>query len=407
MSTAWHNHHSTRRVPSNLYTSSGIYKDELARIFRGASWNYVGLSSEVAKPGDYVQSYVGNTPVILVRDSGGTLRVFVNRCTHRGAKICHSQRGSAKKLLCPYHRWSFSLEGDLVGIPYRQGIRGKGGMSSDFKPEEHGLEYLNVTERHGVVFASFSFDMEPIANYLGKNIIHYFDRVCDGRELKVIGKMQHKVYCNWKLQIENVKDPFHAALLHSFFRTFGIWRADQEVNVQVCEKGRSSVLASTATFKSDYADRITANEPVSSLCDKRLIDYQQEYERSTGAIMTIWPNLIVLQQLNNLAMRHVIPDGPNSCIKSWTFFGYESDSDELLQKRLYQANLLGPCGLVTIDDNEILAVTQEGAEGSPDSNILLEAGKGESCEEGMMTESAIRGFYKYYKDVMHVNGIRS
>ncbi|MCP9268948.1 hypothetical protein M5U04_12805 [Xenorhabdus sp. XENO-1] len=214
--------------------------------------------------------------------------------------------------------------------------------------------------------------------------------------------MQHKVNCNWKLQIENVKDPFHAALLHSFFKNFGIWRSDQKTSVKVCSSGKNSVLVSTASFTKAETERKAENETELSLLDQRLIDHQREYEHGTGAIMTLFPNLILLQQLNCLAMRHVIPDGTDSCIKIWTFFGYEDEPEELTKRRLFQANLLGPSGLVTIDDNEILAVTQEGAKGSPDSEIVLEASVGESSEDHMMTESAIRGFYKYYRGVMNL-----
>ncbi|MDE1474699.1 aromatic ring-hydroxylating oxygenase subunit alpha [Xenorhabdus bovienii] len=392
----------TRRVPSKVYTCNHVYEKELSNIFRGNTWNYVGLSSEVEKPGDYIQTFVGDVPVILIRDRKGTLNVFVNRCPHRGAKICHNQKGNTKVLVCPYHEWAFSLEGKFSGMPFRKGIDGKGGMSEFFHSTEHSLQALNVTERHGVVFASFSYDIEPFDTYLDPVMLSYFDRVCSGRKLKVIGKMQHKVNCNWKLQIENVKDPFHAALLHSFFKNFGIWRSDQKTSVKVCSSGKSSVLVSTASFTKAETEKKAEKKAELSLLDQRLIDHQQEYEHGTGAIMTLFPNLILLQQLNCLAMRHVIPDGTDSCIKIWTFFGYEDEPEELTKRRLLQANLLGPSGLVTIDDNEILAVTQEGAKGSPDSEIVLEAGVGESSEDHMMTESAIRGFYKYYRGVMNL-----
>src|SRR2546423_5050317 len=108
-----------RRVPSTVYTDRSTYQREQQRIFRGRSWNYVGLATEVAKPGDFVQTYVGETPVVLVRDREGQLRAFVNRCTHRGSQFCLQRSGSAKVFTCPYHQWSFNLEGSLAGIPYR------------------------------------------------------------------------------------------------------------------------------------------------------------------------------------------------------------------------------------------------------------------------------------------------
>ncbi len=395
----------TRTVPTAAYTDHSIYGREQENIFRGRSWNYVGLASEVTKPGDFVQAYVGEVPVVLVRDRKGKLRVFVNRCTHRSTPFCQEHSGSIKTFVCPYHKWSFSLEGELLGIPYSRGVKGKGGMSPCFDHSQHGLEQLQVAERNGVVFASYAKDIEPLEDYLGPTILSYFDRVCDGRPLRVIGTMRHRLHSNWKLMIENVKDPIHAGILHAFFSIFGIWRADQETEVKVDSSGRSSVLVSTASFKraaKEGADETSSATGEFNLEDKRLIAHQREYEHGTGAILTIWPNLIVLQQLNCLAMRHVRPDGPDACVKTWTFFGYESDTPELLQKRLMQANLLGPAGLVTIDDNEVLAITQDGSQGSPSAATVLEAGEGTGDADHMMTESAIRGFYKYYRSVMGI-----
>jgi salicylate 5-hydroxylase large subunit len=108
----------------------------------------------------------------------------------------------------------------------------------------------------------------------------------------------------------------------------------------------------------------------------------------------------VLQQMNLLAMRHVRPLGPNACVKTWTFFGYQDEAPELRKQRLMQANLLGPAGLVTIDDNEILAMAQDGAAASPYSNSVLEAGKGSGDADHLMTESAVRAFFDCYRNVM-------
>ncbi len=392
-----------RRVPLAIYTDASMYQREQERIFRGRSWNYVGLASEVAKPGDFVQTHVGEVPVMLVRDRESRLRVFVNRCTHRGAQVCHEASGNTKVFTCPYHQWSFDLEGSLVGIPFRRGIAGKGGMSPCFDASQHGLEQLKVEERNGVVFASHAHDVEPLEAYLGPTILAYFDRVCDGRPLRVIGTMRHRVHSNWKLQVENLKDPFHAALLHAFFVTFGIWRSDQETEVKVDALGRSSVLVSTASFKKaghEPAREKSAAQGGFRLEDPDLIAHQREFEHGTGAILTLWPNLIILQQLNCLAMRVVRPDGPDACVKTWTFFGYESDTPELLRRRLLQANLLGPSGLVTIDDNEVLAISQAGVAASPAATAVLEAGEGMGDADHMMTESAIRGFHQYYRSVM-------
>jgi anthranilate 1,2-dioxygenase large subunit/salicylate 5-hydroxylase large subunit len=388
----------SRRVPAWIYTDPSIYALEQERIFGGRAWNYVGLTAQIQRPGDFLQTYVGETPVVVVRDQSSRIRAFVNRCTHRGSQFCLEPRGNASTFTCPYHQWSFALDGTLKSVPFRRGLRGKGGMSDYFDPANHGLEQLTVAERNGAIFASYASDVEPIADYLGPTILPYFDRVCDGRALQVIGTMRHRIDANWKLQMENLKDTTHAALLHAFFVRFGIWRSDQSTEVKVDQRGRSSVLVSTGSFRPVADDE--AVTPDFDLEDKRIIAYQREFEHGTGAILTIWPNLIILQQLNLLAMRHVRPAGPNACIKTWTFFGYEDDTAELRRKRLLQANLLGPSGLVTIDDNEVLACAQAGAAASPRAESVLEAGSGSRDADHMMTESAIRGFYDYYRTII-------
>lgn len=390
----------SRRVPASLYTDAAIYAREQERIFAGRSWNYVGLSAEIPRAGDFLQTYVGETPVVVARDDSGRIRVFVNRCSHRGSQFCLEPRGHTTAFTCPYHQWTFELTGALKSVPFSRGIRGKGGMSACFDPAGHGLEQLNVAERHGVIFASHAKDIESLEDYLGPAILAYFDRVCDGRRLQVIGSMRHRVAANWKLQVENLKDTTHAALLHAFFVRFGIWRSDQTTEIKVGERGRSSVLVSTASFRPVAAAAEEVVTPDFDLEDKRIIAYQREFEHGTGAILTVWPNLIILQQLNLLAMRHVRPAGPHACVKSWTFFGYESDTPELRKTRLMQANLLGPSGLITIDDNEVLAIAQTGAAASPAAASVLEAGEGSGDADHMMSESAIRGFYDCYRDVM-------
>ena len=98
----------------------------------------------------------------------GDVNVLVNRCAHRSMQFCVANRGSAKEFICPYHQWTYDLAGNLLGVPFRRGYRGQGGMPADFRPEEHGLQRLAVTHRHGVVFASFGAPNESLETYLGR-----------------------------------------------------------------------------------------------------------------------------------------------------------------------------------------------------------------------------------------------
>lgn len=392
------------RVPYWVYSGRDIYEREQECIFAGRAWNYVGLRAEVPNAGDFKTTFIGDKPVVLTRDEDGGLNVVVNRCAHRGVAFCKHAWGNTREFMCPYHQWVYDLKGNLMGIPFRRGVNRQGGMPRDFKLEDNGLQSLKVTERNGVIFASFDEATEPLEDYLGPSMLALFDRVFDGRELRVLGHMRQRTPSNWKLMFENIKDPYHASLLHVFLVTFGLFRADQPSEVKMDETGRHGALISrkgeqkasteTAEMKSFKADMV--------LNDPALLTPVKEFPGDATVVMqTIWPNLIVQQQSNTLATRQIVTRGPNAFDLHWTFFGYADDDEEMTKIRLRQANLMGPAGLVSIDDSEVMEASQEGIGPYPDGRGVLEMGGTEIRDEDhMVTEGAIRGFYQYYRQVM-------
>ena len=210
------------RIPDWVYTDDEVYAREVERIFHGHTWNYVGLEAEVPVPGTYKRSNVGPTPVVVTRAADGSINVFENRCAHRAAEFCRSHRGEAKDFVCPYHQWSYDLKGNLTGVPFRRGVDRKGGMPADFNLADNNLRKLKVTTRRGVIFASYDDDMEPLEDYLGPEILTDFDAAFDGRPLTVLGYYRNTLPGNWKLYHENLKDPYHATLLHTFLVSFGL-----------------------------------------------------------------------------------------------------------------------------------------------------------------------------------------
>jgi salicylate 5-hydroxylase large subunit len=118
-------------------------------------------------------------------------------------------------------------------------------------------------------------------------------------------------------------------------------------------------------------------------------------------MQTLWPNIIIQQQSNTLAMRQLVPRGTEQFDLMWTFFGYADDSAEMTQRRLRQANLMGPAGLVSIDDGEVMEFSQQGVRQRPgDTGMLEMGGHGVGDEDHMVTEAAIRAFYQHYRRVM-------
>jgi salicylate 5-hydroxylase large subunit len=392
------------RVPYDFYVSPEIYAREQERVFGGRAWNYVALAAELPNHGDFKRTAIGERPVVVVRERDGSFHVVVNKCAHRGVQFCYKPYGNTKAFQCPYHQWTYDLEGNLLGVPFKKGLNGQGGMPADFDVREHGLRKLKVTERHGVIFASFDDEVEPFEEYLGAEMVAYFDRVFDGRELRVLGYQRQRILSNWKLMFENIKDPYHASLLHVFLVTFGLFRADNPSAVTVDETGRHACLISsrgeqkpseaTAEMKSFLAD-FKLNGP-------ELLQPVREFAGDATVVMqTLWPNLIVQQQSNTIAMRQLVTRGPQEFELHWTYFGYRADDDEMTTRRLRQANLMGPAGYVSIDDSEVMALSQAGVRAyTADEGFVEMGGREVASTDHMVTETAIRGFYKYYREVM-------
>lgn len=393
-------------VPYWLYTDQDIFTREMQRIFCGKSWAYVGLAVELPEPGSFKTTYIGDRSIIVCRNRDGQLRAFANRCAHRGVKFCRQRLGQTSRFTCPYHQWTYDLNGDLKGVPFRAGVKGQGGMPEDFDPSLHGLQTLRVTEHNGVLFASFDKDIEDFVSYLGETNQYYFERVFDGRPLKILGYSRQLIPGNWKLMFENIKDPYHASLLHVFLVTFGLFRADQESQVRMDETGRHGLLISRrgAQQASELTKDIENLRTDFKLRDPRLLDPVKEFKDSATVVMhTVWPNLIIQQQSNTIAMRQIQPRSPGEFELSWTFFGYADEDSAMTLRRLRQANLMSASGLVSGDDSEVIKLAQDGLRPYRDEVALLEMGGRETHdEEHMVTEAAIRAFYKYYREVMDV-----
>ncbi|MBV8170050.1 MAG: aromatic ring-hydroxylating dioxygenase subunit alpha [Alphaproteobacteria bacterium] len=395
-------------IPDWVYTSEAIYQREVERIFRGRTWNFVALECELPEPGSFKRSFVGPTPVIVTRDAEGNFHCFENRCAHRGAELCRPASGKATELVCPYHQWTYDLAGNLTAVPFRRGVQKQGGMPADFKLSDHNLLKLATTTRRGVVFASFHHDMESFEDYVGPEILKDFDATFDGRKLTLLGYYRNTVPANWKMYHENLKDPYHATLLHAFLVNFGLMVAGNKSGMIVDASGRHGTLASAKPDK-PQVDEASKKEmrtysDTMKLADGRMLDYVREFDSPWSVTMqTIWPNLIVQRELNTLGIRHIVPQGPDAFLMIWVMFGYEGDSEEMTRHRLRQGNLMGPSGFLGLEDNEALKFVQQGVERSvSDTSYVGLGGTEEGTAYHIVTESAIRSLYRHYRSVMEL-----
>lgn len=396
------------RVPDWIYTDERVYARELQRIFLGRSWNYVGLDCELPEPGNYIRSFVGAVPVVVTRDAAGEVHVFENRCAHRGVEFCRSYRGKTDDFVCPYHNWAYDLAGNLIGVPFRRGVKGKGGMPRDFDAGTRGLRTFKVARRRGVIFATACADIEPLEDYLGAEILREFDIIFDGTELTLLGVHRNTLPGNWKLYQENLKDPYHATLLHTYLTTFGLFVTSNESHILVDPVGRHSSLlsrrpAGRPPVAEDDKNQIAAFKDTMKLNDPRVIEFVREFDSTwSGSAMTIWPNMTALRQTNILNTRQIVPRGPNELMMIWTVFGRKSDSEEMTRHRLRQNNIFGPGGFLGIEDNEALKFLQDGLRRSLPRDGLAALGDDNESPDIIITERAIRAMYRYYREVMEL-----
>lgn len=396
------------RVPYQVFTDPALYASEQERLFRGDVWNWVGLEVETPNPGDFKTQMIGDTPVIVIRDTQGVMKVFVNRCAHRGALLCVEPTGHTNRFTCAYHNWSFDLDGCLRGVAFRHGIRNQGGLPPDFDFAAHGLQRLRVETLHGLVFATFSAHVAPLSDWLGPRMTAHIARIFN-RPIRLLGSYSQFMHNNWKLYMENVKDTYHASLLHLFLTTFGLNRLSMEGGLEISPCGGHHLSWSKRSVEemegTEYAQgKIRAMQKDFQLVDPRLVQTWPEFpDGVTNTIQGIFPNFVVQQIQNSLAVRLMLPKGVEACELHWLLFGYADDTPEQAEMRLLQSNLIGPAGLVSMEDGMIGNWVQRTIAQDPDCTSVLEMGGRDVPSQGSrVSEASVRGFWQAYRAVMDV-----
>lgn len=397
------------RIPYWVYRDEAVYRDEQRRIYQGETWNYLCLEAELANPGDYVSTFAGETPVVVARDNDGELYAFENRCSHRGALICLENAGHAEQFTCVYHAWSYDLQGNLKGVAFEQGVNGLGGMPAGFCKEEHSPRKLRVATTNGLVFGSFGDDVPELEDYIGEAVLGRIARILGRGEVEVLGKFTQKLPNNWKLYFENVKDSYHASLLHLFLTTFDVNRLTQKGGLIVSEDGGNHVSYSMVVPDEQHGDEyreqgIRSENDEYTLHDTSFLQGTDEIgDGITLQILSVFPGFVLGQVWNSFVVRQVLPKGTEETELNWTYIGFKSDTPEQRRARLKQLNLVGPAGLVSMEDGCVGGFVQRGTATAEDDNAIVQMG-GEATDSSgtRATEASVRGFWKAYRKHMGI-----
>ncbi|WP_421842187.1 aromatic ring-hydroxylating dioxygenase subunit alpha [Marinobacter algicola] len=400
---------SGHRVPYKVFTERKYFDLEQERLFRGKTWSFVALEAEIPNSGDYKSTLMGQIPVIVTRAEDGSVHVMQNRCAHRGAQICRSLRGNTPTLECVYHQWAYDLTGNLIGLPFRRGIKGKGGMPKSFDMSKHGLNQLRVETLNGVIFATFSGEVEPLQEYLGPKTVEHLGRIFN-RPIKVLGDQRQYIRGNWKLYAENTRDPYHASLLHLFHATFGLYRSSQTGASIMDGKLRHSMLYSQSSSNDEARDKEVFKDARSfdsdfQLNDPSVLAGRKEFDDPiTLIIMALFPNVIVQQIANTLAVRQIVTYAEDEFELVWTQFGYADDDEDMQTIRRKQSNLIGPAGFISMEDGEAVELVHGAVVRDQEQTSYIAMGGDQAADaDHLVTEGAIIGFWDAYREVMELD----
>lgn len=189
-------------LPQALYNEPDVFAFDMRAIF-ATSWLMAGFEVELPKPGSYLALAIGAWPVIITRDRHGEIRAFHNSCRHRGSLLCGPGTGAVPKLVCPYHRWTYNLDGSLFSATR---------MPEDFDKSDHGLKPIRLELVEGVMFICLADDPPSFEDFRDKMAM--FVRPHDLRNAKVAFESVLVEHANWKLVMENGRECYHCGTGH-------------------------------------------------------------------------------------------------------------------------------------------------------------------------------------------------
>ena len=367
------------RVHGSLYTDPDIFEAELERIWY-RTWVYVGHVSEIPEPGDYVVKSIGPQPVIMTRDKEGGVHLLLNRCSHRGNLVCDAPKGNSNAFRCPYHGWTFSNTGKLLGFPFNRAYGGP-----DAKERLAGLGCVpRIDSYHGFVFGSFAEDGPSLHEHLGA-AAEAFDRLArlspTGEVELTAGWLKHKVKANWKMLVENETDGYHPQFVHaSIFSVAksGIGELYGEKSIAV-----SRDLGGGHTENDLRPEFRRIGRPLGwfGTAPERMPEYVAQMERAYGSAareilidgsphVMLFPNLFIAE-IQLFVIQPISVDETVQHVTAVQFKGAPEMNRRMLQQTI---GSVGPAGFLLADDSEMYERNMRGVQALRPEWLLLERG---------------------------------
>lgn len=258
-------------IPVDRYVSPEFYELEQTHIW-GRAWLFAGHESELPEPGSFTLFTKTTAPLVIVRGHDGAIRAFYNSCRHRGAPVVRDTCGTAKRLTCAYHSWSYDTVGELKAIPDSRNF-------PDVNLDDLALVQVRCESWQGFIFVSEDMSAPSLTEYLGPLTTQMAE--IDGTSLRVLGRQNHRIDCNWKLLVDAFSEVYHIRTVHP--DNAALLYEDRSVTTAMLPGGHSRLTVAKRPELIEFvAPSAAADNPsVGSLW------------RETSTSFGIFPNLVV------------------------------------------------------------------------------------------------------------------
>ena len=351
-----------------IYTDAGLFDLEMDRVWH-RNWVYLAHESQMPKPGDYVTTHIGLQPVIVVRDSEGQIRSFINACPHRGSQLLCEAKGSVRSIVCPYHAWSFNTRGDLLAISSES----VGAYPPSLDKSKLGLKPVSrIQSYRGFIFGSLDADVCTLEEHLGGSAA-FIDLLVDqstaGWEV-LRGRSVYTYEGNWKLHAENAVDGYHAPMVHGNFSAtvenrrrsnggtgtaMSVRHDPKSMNGGYFDFGRGHV----AIWRDwdNPQDRFNYDELPG--LRERMGEVRARWAVGRLRNLLIYPNLMIMDQMST-QLRVLRPLAVDRTEVSGVAFAPVGEAPEQRRRRLrFFEDFFNPSGMATPDDLEIFNRSQQ------------------------------------------------
>lgn len=369
------------RIHRSVYVDESIFAAELLRIF-ARNWIYVGHGSQIPNVGDYYATRIGREPVFMIRGEDGRIRVFLNRCMHKGAQLLGEGNGTARTLRCGYHGWAYGLDGALRHVAAQKGYSAGSVCPGS---GEFALQTVAASDDYrGFVFARLRGDGPELSEWLGplaSSIDNFVDRAPTGEVEVAGGVLRYEHACNWKFFTENTLDALHPMVVHSSAaRAARVVAAAQApgTNLKAFVLQALAPFAGSHTFYDDMGARVMPHGHADLGGNASIHSSYDEDEEYLRAMVSAYGEqraqaILSLSRNNSLAYPSLMFKAPMQLIRvvrpiavdrtvleTW-HFRLKGAPPSLLQRTLAYSTLVNSCaGMVGPDDHQIYRQLQSG-----------------------------------------------